>query len=130
MQKITGAESLRTAILLLEQRQIEEEKLIREQFSVTYASLKPVNILRKVFKDMTAPSHLRDDVVQTITALVTGYISRKMVVRSSRNPILRLGGMFVQYTVTKFVTKNAETIENLGVYYIKKLFGNYGDSKN
>jgi hypothetical protein len=123
MQKITGAESLKVSILLLEHRQTEDKKLLKEQFAITLENLKPINFLRKVFKDMTTPSDLRDDVIQTVAALISGYLSRKILVRSSRNPILRLTGMFVQYSVTKFVTKNAETLETLGLYFYKKLFG-------
>lgn len=130
MQKITTAESLKVSILLLESRQIEDAKLLKEQFRIALDNLKPINFLRKVIKEMTTPSGLKDDVIQTVTALISGYLSRKMLVRSSRNPLLRLGGIFVQYSVTKFFTKNAATIEALGLYFIKKLFGKSREYKN
>lgn len=130
MQKITTAESLKVSILLLERGKIEDEKLLIEQFTIAIDSLKPINFLRKVIKEMTTPSGLKDEVIQTVTALISGYLSRKMLVRSSRNPLLRLGGMFVQYSVTRFFTKNAETIEALGIYFIKKLFGKSREYKN
>ena len=125
MQKITAAETLRSSILLLERRQIEEVKLLKEQFTNTYESLKPINLLRKVIIEMASPSDLRDDLFQTATGLITGYLSRKLLVRTSRNPILRLAGLFVQYSVTNFVAQNSATIKSLGLHFVNKFSGKY-----
>jgi len=121
MQKITAAEALKKSISMLERRQMEEGILLRDQFKVTFDSLKPVNVLRKMIGDIAAPSDLKDNLIQTVTGLISGYVSRKMLVRSSKNPLLRLAGIFVQYGVTNFVSKNSETIKALGLYYINKL---------
>jgi hypothetical protein len=126
MQKITAAESLKASILLLESRQIENGKLLKEQFPIVLDSLRPINLLRKVIKELITPSDLKDDVIQTVVALISGYLSRKILVRSSGNPLFRLGGIVVQYSITRFFTKNAATIEALGRYSIKKIFGKSG----
>jgi len=52
---------------------------------------------------------------------MSGYISRKLFVRSSKNPLLRLAGVLVQYGVTNFVAKNSDSIKALGLYYFNKL---------
>ena len=121
MQKIIAAEALRKSIEVIERRQREEGKLLREQFTVTFESLKPVNVLRKMLTDIAEPSALKETLIQTITGLVSGYISRKLLVRSSKNPLLRLAGVLVQYGVTNFVAKNSDSIKALGLYYINKL---------
>ena len=121
MQKIIAAEALRKSIEVIERRQREEGKLLREQFTVTFESLKPVNVLRKMLTDIAEPSALKETLVQTITGLISGYISRKLLVRSSKNPLLRLAGVLVQYGVTNFVAKNSDSIKALGLYYINKL---------
>jgi len=121
MQKITAAEALKKSISVLERRQMEEGILLRDQFKVTFDSLKPVNVLRKMIGEFAAPSDLKDNLTQTVTCLVSGYVSRKMLVRSSKNPLLRLAGIFVQYGVTNFVSRNSDTIKALGLYYINKL---------
>jgi len=123
MQKITAAESLKASILLLESRRIENGKLLKEQFPIALNSLKPINLLRKVIKELITPSDLKNDVIQTVVTLISGYLSRKILVRSSGNPLFRLGGIVVQYSVTRFFTKNAATIEALGRYSVKKIFG-------
>jgi len=127
MQKTIAAEALRKSISVLELRQIEEGKLLREQFTVTTESLKPINILRKMFVDIAEPSELKDSLLQTITGLISGYLSRKMLVRSSKNPLIRLAGIFVQYGVTNFVSRNSDSIKAIGLYYINKLSKNLND---
>jgi len=127
MQKTIAAEVLRKSISVLELRQIEEGKLLREQFTVTTESLKPINILRKMFVDIAEPSELKDSLLQTITGLISGYLSRKMLVRSSKNPLIRLAGIFVQYGVTNFVSRNSDSIKAIGLYYINKFSKNLND---
>ena len=129
MQKTIAAEALRKSISVLELRQIEEGKLLREQFTVTTESLKPINIIRKMFVDIAEPSELKDSLLQTITGLISGYLSRKMLVRSSKNPLIRLAGIFVQYGVTNFVSRNSDSIKAIGLYYINKLSKNLNDHK-
>lgn len=105
MQKITAAEALKKSISELERRQMEEGILIMDQFKVTLDSLKPVNILRKIIGNIAEPSDLKDNLIQTVTGLISGYVSRKVLVRSSKNPLLRLAGIFVQYGVTILFSK-------------------------
>jgi len=123
MQKLTAAETLKSSILVLQQRQVAEGKLLMDQFSDTFESIKPVNILRKVINDMTHTSDLKDDVLQTVAGLVSGYLSRKLLVRSSKNPILRLAGLFVQYGVTTLVAKNSSAIKSVGLHLLNKFTG-------
>jgi len=121
MQKIIAAEALKKSIEVIERRQMEEGKLLMEQFTVTFESLKPINVLRKMLTDIAEPSALKETLIQTVTGLMSGYISRKLFVRSSKNPLLRLAGVLVQYGVTNFVAKNSDSIKALGLYYFNKL---------
>ena len=121
MQKLTAADTLKNSISVLEQRQREEGMLLKNQLSATLESIKPGNILRKIIGDIAEPSELKDNLIQTATGLLSGYISRKMLVRSSKNPLLRLVGVLVQYGVTNFVSKNSDSIKTLGMYYLNKL---------
>ena len=129
-QKISKAQALRKSIEVLERKQLEEGKLLQEQFSVTCESLKPINVLRKMIYEIAAPSELKENLVQTATGLISGYISRKILVRSSKNPFLRLAGILVQYGVTNFVSNNSESIKTLSLYFIDKLTSIFRNHKN
>lgn len=121
MQKRSAAIVLKESILVLERRQLEEEKLLREQFSVAYESFKPLNVLKRVINEIATPSEFKDNLVETVSGLVSGYVSRKLLVRSSTNPVLRFAGLALQYGVTNFVTKNAETLQAVSMHFINKL---------
>jgi hypothetical protein len=129
MQNTTPTEALRRAIIALEQRQIEDARLFREQFSVTYESLKPVNVLKNIIQDLTSPSELKESLLQTTSTLFAGYVSRKIVVRSSKNPFLRLAGILVEFGVINFVSNHSETIKSVANHFIQNLFGNSDKEK-
>jgi len=120
MQKVSATDTLRKTILMLEIRQIEEGKLLSEQFKATYESVKPLNILRKMIGEITEPSALKDNLVQSAVGLVSGYVSRKMLVGSSKNPILRLAGIIAQFGVTTLVANNSALIEAKGIQYLNR----------
>jgi hypothetical protein len=120
MQKVSAADTLRKTIFMLEIRQIVERKLLSEQLKATYDSVKPLNVLRKMIGEITEPSVLKDDLVQSAIGLVSGYVSRKLLVRSSKNPILRLAGIIAQFGVTTFVANNSASIEAMGIQYLNR----------
>jgi hypothetical protein len=130
MQKVTASEAVKKSISMLERRQTEEGKLLRQQFRSTFESLKPLNVLRKIISDISEPSDLRENLIQTTAGLITGYISRKLLVRSSKNPLLRICGVYLQYAVTNFVSKHSDSIKALGAYYINKLSKSYRYEKS
>jgi len=121
MQKITSVKELQAAIISLEKRQSEEGRLLKEQFSITYESLKPFNVLRKAIIDIFKPIELKQGILDTSVGILSGYLSRALVVRNSKNPFLRLAGMFIQYGVTNVITKNSDTIMKVASAFIEKL---------
>ena len=123
MQNVTSSAELKKAIFVLQQRQIEEERLFRKQLLITYESLKPINVLRNVIHELTSPSELKDGLIQTSASLIAGYLSRKLVVRSSNNPLLRFAGILVEYGVTNFVSNHSEVISKTVLSWVRNLTG-------
>jgi len=121
MQNITSVKALRAAILRLEKRQTEQGLLVKEQFAVTYESLKPFNVLRKAVTDIFTPFELKQGLLETSAGILSGYLSRILVVRDSKNPFLRLAGVFVQYGVTNVITKNSESIMKVASAFVEKI---------
>ncbi len=112
---------LRAAIVNLEKQQTEEGFRLKDQFSITYESLKPFNVLRKALIDVFTPFELKQGLFETTAGILSGYLSRILVVRNSKNPVLRLAGIFVQYGVTNVITKNSEAIMKFASGFIEKL---------
>jgi len=123
MQKTTASLSLKQSILALERQQAEQANLLKEQFTITYESLKPIAVLRKALQEITNPSDLKDNLIQTFAGVITGFLCRSLLVRSSGNPLFRLAGLFVHHQISNFVARHADSIKVLGKYFITQLSG-------
>ena len=110
MAKQTAVESLRESIRLLEIRQAEEGKILKEQFKITYESLKLVNLVKSSLKELTESVEIKNNLFESIVSIVTGYLTKKLMISSSSNPFKKILGALIQLGVTNLVAKNAETI--------------------
>ena len=123
MQNITSVIELKNAIQQLEVEQAIDERLLKEQFYMTYQSLKPINLLRNAIYEITKSPDLKDSVLGTAAGLVTGYISRKIaLIGAPSNLIRRLLGTVLQLGVTNVVIQNPEMIKSFGQYIFQHIF--------
>lgn len=122
MQKITSVEELKVAISLLESKQKEQGQLLKQQFRLTYESLKPINLIKNAFKEATQSSNIKSNIVDVSLGLVSGYLSKGLLVRGSHNPLKKVLGAVLQMGVTNFVTKKSEIIKSTGASLLKKIF--------
>jgi hypothetical protein len=129
MQKTTAALELKQLIVLLERRQIEEGNLLKKQFTITYDSMKPLNVLRKLLLEFGSPSDIKDDLVQTATGVVSGFLTRRLLGRSSKNTFIRLAGIYLQHQVSNFIANHSDSIKVLGQYFIMKLSCHFHNNK-
>jgi len=117
MENITSVIELKNAIQRLKVEQAIDEQLLKEQFYITFESLKPINLLRSTIYDITTSPHLTDSILGTATGLLTGYLSRKIVtIGASGNLFRRLLGTVLQLGVTNVVSQNPDTIKSIGQY--------------
>jgi hypothetical protein len=110
MAKQTAVESLKESIRLLEIQQAEEGKILKEQFKATYESLKLVNLVKSSLKELTDSVEIRNNLFESIVSIVTGYLTKKLMINSNSNPFKKILGALIQLGVTNLVAKNAETI--------------------
>jgi hypothetical protein len=117
MENITSVIELKNAIQRLKVEQAIDEQLLKEQFYITFESLKPINLLRSTIYDITTSPHLTDSILGTATGLLTGYLSRKIVtIGASGNLFRRLLGTVLQLGVTNVVSQNPDAIKSIGQY--------------
>jgi hypothetical protein len=79
-EKNSNQYNLKREIEQLEAEQSLKEKLLREQFYLTYESLKPVNLLMNTVKDFISMPLVVEKSISTIAGFFAGYISKKMKV--------------------------------------------------
>jgi len=112
MENVYTIESLREKIAELEIQQKAEGKLLREEVLLTYDNLKPANLLRNMAKDLVSTDSLKKDLVETAAGLASGFITRKLITRNTRNPALKLVGLTIQMGIAALVSKNFDLLKN------------------
>jgi hypothetical protein len=114
MKPITSVDDLKEAILILKAEQEVNEQLLKEQAYATFENLKPVNLIRNTFTELASTPHLVDDILGASLGIVSGYISKKIVLGNSGNLFRRLFGTILQFGVTNIVAQNSNTIKSVG----------------
>lgn len=122
MQTINNIADLKDAIQLLEVEQAANGQILKEQFYLTYESLKPVNLFKSTLSEAASSPFMLDNVISTLVGLSTGYLSRKIVVGASGNVFRKLIGSVLQLGVTNTVRQNPETVKSIGQFLFQQIF--------
>lgn len=120
MENQYTAESLKAAIKALEIKQAEEGKLFKEQLLITYENLKPVNILKNIVKDFYSSDNYQQDFMEIVAGMTSGFITKKIIIGKSKNPLLKLVGLAVQFGMTTLISKNYGAIKDSIVQFINR----------
>ena len=128
METIHSIAGLKNSILLLEAEQTVKGIVLKEQFKLTYESLKPINILKNTLKEVSSTPLLIDNILGSVVGLATGYLSKKIVVGASGNIFRNMLGSILQFGVTNVVSKHPEGIKSIGQSIFQLLFRKKEDS--
>ena len=105
MKKTDHQEALKERIYSLEFQKRDEFRHLKKQFHITYEGLKPLNILKSTFQDVTKSSEIKSTLINSAIGIATGYLSKKVLVGSSHNPIKRIFGTILEFVIANVVTK-------------------------
>jgi hypothetical protein len=120
MEKQYTVETLKEEIIALEIKQAEEGQLLKEQLLITYENLKPINILKNIVKDFYSADDYKQDFLEIVAGMTSGFISKKIIIGRSKNPVLKLIGLAVQFGMTTLVSKKYYAIKDSIVHLIKR----------
>lgn len=126
MQNIHSSEDLRKRIEILENQQEQKALSLKDHFNQTYEIIKPGNILKNVFKLVTSSFSLDKNILVTLTGIGAGYLSKKIVIGTSHNPIKKILGNMVLVGITNTVAEHPEKVKTAGrvvLRLIGKLIG-------
>ncbi|HEY9168198.1 MAG TPA: hypothetical protein VIN72_01775 [Lutibacter sp.] len=113
MEKIQSLSELEDAIKLLEFRKAEEEQLLKEISFLTYESVKPINIIKNLFKESVETQTIRDSLINTSVGLGFGYLSKILFQRVVRVPFKKIFGSALMIGVENLIVKNPEVVSSL-----------------
>jgi hypothetical protein len=122
MKKITSVVELKEAISLLEIKRDKEEQLLKEQLKTTYENLKPINLIKNKFNELISAPDLKANVLKSVLSVAAGYLTNKVAVGSTHNPLKKLLGVLLQMGVTSLVASNADEIKKTATDLINTFF--------
>lgn len=116
MKNKNEIEALKEAISELKSKQAQELALLKMQFKLTYESLKPQNLLKIALHEASvSPQNL---LLNNAVGLAAGYVSKKIFMGKSHNPIRNILGTLLQLTVANVVAKHSGTV----IQYLKEKY--------
>ena len=131
MQNLTTVAGLRDAIRLLEVEQASKGQQLKEQLSVVYESLMPVNILRNTLNKFFGKSDMIDDLSGSAMGAARGLLVKKIFIGKSGNAFKKLMGSLLQIGISNIVNQNSDLIKSVGHVIIQYIFGKKrGNSKS
>jgi hypothetical protein len=126
---INETDALSDAILVLQDRRNKELLVLREQFQITYESLRPINLIKSTFKDITTSAGIKNNIVGNVIGIGTGFLSKKILVGSSNNPLKKIFGTLVQFATANVVSNHSDGIRKIGEKLFNRFIKNRKESK-
>ena len=121
MKKSDYCKAFEESILAKEAELELEGRLLKVHFKQTYESLKPINLIKNTFKQAISSPEIKDNITNTVLGMATGFISKKLVVGNTHNPLTNILGKVIEAVVTNKVINNAGEIKAITGILLKKL---------
>jgi hypothetical protein len=107
MENIKTLSELRSAIKHLEEKKAEEWTLLKDEFQSSLEAVKPVNILKSAFKELTSTPDFKEDIIGATMGTAAGFLSKALIGGVSNKPIIKIVGSILQVAISKIVEKNS-----------------------
>jgi len=120
---IHDSDSLKTAIAELKEKERREKQELVNNFNALKESLKPVNLIKSTFHNVTSTPGIGGTLFNTALSLGTGVLSKKLLIGSSNSIIKKVAGYAVKAGVTGIVASKANKIKYVGLNLISKILG-------
>ena len=113
METIVTQADLRAAIVQLELKQETERLLLKEQALLTYESIKPINLIRNLFRESAESDELKGYFLNSSIGISAGYLSKFLFQGISGNPIRKILGTAIMFGIKNLVAHNPETVKKM-----------------
>lgn len=92
-------------IIVLERKQTEELRLLKQQFHSTVEQLNPFYFIKNTFKQLTAPTEIKSGLVNGAVSLTSHFITQNSFLGQFQKPIKNILGNIVLSALNKLSTK-------------------------
>jgi hypothetical protein len=120
MESITSASELQKAIRETEEKHVMQGQLLKEQFNLTVEKLKPSNLFKSIKLDISSTGILKSLLGGTL-GLTAGYLSKKLITRSSKGQFKGILGNLVQVGITGLIAKYSSVFKTIGTSLLQQM---------
>lgn len=114
MKNRNETDLLNERLIVVENKRANDLMLLKEQFNLAYESVKPINLIKTLFHNITTSPEIKNNLVSTAVGLGTGFLSKKLLMGNSHHPFKRGLGTLIHFAVTNLVSKNTQQIQSFG----------------
>jgi hypothetical protein len=107
MKKITLLEE---KIAFLRYKQSDELLELKNQYYTTVESLKPLNLIKSATQEIISMPNLKSSLVNGAIGFGLNYVSNNFLNENATNPIKRVLGKVLKFTLKNFVGKKSKKI--------------------
>ena len=113
-------DALNEAIIALKEKRAKELALLKEQLHTTYESLKPINLIKSTFREVSSSPEIKNHILGNAIGIGTGFIFKKLWMGNSHNPVKRIFGTLIQFAVANVVSIYSNGIKNAGANLLQR----------
>jgi hypothetical protein len=128
MPSINNLNELKEAILLLEVQQVKQRIELQEGFKEVYESVTPGKIFRNVVKELAAPD-LQANLLNIAVGLATGFLTKKVFIGGSHNPLKKILGTVLELGITGIVARQPGEVLPKAMKWINNILTGIRDKK-
>jgi hypothetical protein len=120
MQTLNSLQTLEVHIAALEHQQKEQKAAITTEFQGFMDSLKPANILRKLFRSVNESPDLKTDILKGALGLGTGFLTNKFLLGKINGPFKAILATILPAVMTKAAVDVPVKIKENGLSFLAK----------
>ena len=120
--KKNATETLKDMIIVQQMLYDNDLNQLKNQFDVAYESVKPINLVKNLFREVTTSPEIKNNLLNNIIGFSTGFISKKLLLGGSHNPIKKLLGTLFGYAVANITSKHSEGIKTISGNLFSRFF--------
>lgn len=117
MKKLNETDALNDMLVAVEQQYKTDLFLLKEQAHIAYESVKPINFIKSLVHDVTASTQIQEDVFGNVLGLVSGFISKKIMIHEESSTFKRVLGTIAQFAIANVVSKHSNDIKAVGTAF-------------
>ena len=124
MHSITSVDALHEAIAALERRRREQEQGLNDSFMHVIESLRPVNVIKTIARDLAGSPGARHQALSAGLGLVAGFAVKKLLFGGQSGLLKKILGTALQVGIASLVGGKGDSIQAAGSRLLRSILVN------